>query len=264
MTALKWLLITALTGYGALAGAMYLWQRALMYFPETARISPAAAGLPEAEEVVLRTTDGEDIVAWHQPPAEGKPVILYFHGNAGGLLLRAERFRKLTADGTGLLAISYRGYGGSTGSPSETGLLRDADAAYAFAAARYAPQFIVPFGESLGTAVAIALAADKPVGKVILDAPFTAAVDVAASVYPFVPVRSLMKDQFLSRERILRVRAPVLVLHGELDRVIPIRFAEQLYALIPGRKEFVRFPRGSHVDLDSHGAQEAIRKFLAE
>ncbi|MCC7348679.1 MAG: alpha/beta hydrolase [Variibacter sp.] len=263
MGMLKWTAIILLAGYLVVGAAMYVFQRSLMYFPETARTPPAAAGLA-ADEILLRTHDGETLVAWHRPPADGKPVIVYFHGNAGSLRLRAERFGKLTANGTGLLALSYRGYGGSTGRPSEAGLLADAEAAYAFAAARYPAERIVPFGESLGTGVAIALAAEHPVGKLILDAPFTAAVDLAAAVYPYLPVRLLMKDQFLSRERIGQVRAPVLILHGELDRVIPIRFAERLYDLVQSPKRFVRFPRGTHVDLDSQGAQEAIRAFLAE
>ena len=263
MTTLKWLLIVIVIGYGGLLAAMYFWQRGLMYFPETRRTPPAAAGFADAEELTLDTADGEKIIAWHKPAADGKTFIVYFHGNGGSLRLRADRFRKLTADGTGLLGVSYRGYGGSSGWPSEEGFLKDAEAAYAFAAARYPADRIVAFGESLGTAVAIALAAERPIGKLILDAPYTAAVDVAAVIYPFIPVRYLMKDQFRSHERIGRVQVPVLVLHGELDHIIPIVFAERLFALITGPKEFVRFPRGTHVDLDSHGAQEAIRRFLA-
>ena len=99
---------------------MYVFQRSLMYFPDTRRTPPAQAGLPQAEEVTLTSADGETLVAWHVPPQGQKPLILYFHGNGGSLSLRADRFRKLTADGTGLLALSYRGYGGSSGKPSET------------------------------------------------------------------------------------------------------------------------------------------------
>ena len=262
MNTLKWLAIIVVVGYGGLLAAMYVWQRGLMYFPETAHTPPAAAGFP-AEELRLDTADGEKIIAWYRPPADDKPVIIYFHGNGGSLRQRAERFRKLTADGTGVLGVSYRGYGGSTGWPTEEGIMKDAEAAYAFLAARYPAGRIVAFGESLGTAVAVALAAERPVAKLILDAPYTAAVDVAAAIYPFIPVRLLMKDQFRARERIGRIGVPVLVLHGELDRIIPIAFGEALYAMITSPKEFVRFPRGGHVDLDSHGAQDAVRKFLA-
>ncbi len=263
MVLLRWLLI-AVAGYACLLALMYVFQRKLMYFPDPRRTPPAAAGLPQAEEVRLKTSDGETLVAWHVPPRAGKPVVLYFHGNAGALDLRVGRFKWLTADGSGLVALSYRGYGGSTGRPSEAGLIRDAVAAYAFAVARYEPARLVPWGESLGTAVATALAADHAVGGLVLDAPFTSAADVGAAAYPFAPVRWLIKDSFRSDRRIGKVKAPILILHGERDRVVPIRFGERLFALAPEPKRMVRFPHGNHVDLDDHGAADVVRKFLAE
>src|SRR5262249_52889660 len=149
---------------------------------------PAVAGLPEAQEVVLDTADGERVIVWHVPPRADKPVVLYFHGNGGSLRGRVDRFRALTADGTGLVALSYRGYGGPGGTPTETGLINDALAAYAFTRARYPAERIVLWGESLGTGVAVALAAQQPVGHLILQSPFTSAADVGAHRYWFVPV----------------------------------------------------------------------------
>lgn len=264
MTSLKWLLILVVLLYGGVLALMYVFQRALMYFPDNRRTPPAAAGFPQAEEVTFTTSDGETLVAWHVPPRGDKPVVLYFQGNAGALDLRVGRFQWLTADGTGLVALCYRGYGGSSGKPSEAGLIWDALAAYDFAAARYAYGRIVPWGESLGTAVAIALAAEHRIGGLILDAPFTSAADVGAAVYPFVPVRWLIKDNFRSDLRIAKVSAPLLVLHGERDRVVPLRFGEALFALANEPKRMVRFPNGGHVDLDDHGAAEVVKKFLAE
>jgi fermentation-respiration switch protein FrsA (DUF1100 family) len=263
MATVKWLLIAAFVGYGLLVAFVYVTQRSLMYFPDVRRTSPAAAGLPQAEELVLETSDGERVIAWHVPPRGDKPVILYFHGNGAALRERAMRFAKLVADGTGLIALSYRGYGGSSGRPSEAGLMRDAAAVYEFAIARYPAERLVPFGESLGTGVAVALAAERPVGRLILEAPFTSAVGVGAAVYPFLPVRLLMKDQFRSDERIDKIKVPVLVMHGARDPVVPIAYGERLYGLITARKKFVRFPEGSHSDLDSYGAQAAVREFLA-
>jgi uncharacterized protein len=263
MGALKSLLVFVLFGYVALVGLMYVFQRGLMYFPDPVRTAPAAAGFPEAQEVVLDTADGEKIVTWYRPAQVDKPVIVYFHGNGGALRLRVDRFRTLTADGTGLLAVSYRGYGGSSGRPTEAGIRQDAAAAYAYVAARYPPERIVLFGESLGTGVVIPLAAENPVAGVILDAPFTSAVDIAATVYPFIPVRWLMRDQFRADIYAARVRAPVLILHGERDNVVPIRFGERLFAMLTAPKEMVRFKTGNHVDLDSHGASEAVRRFLS-
>jgi uncharacterized protein len=264
MTALKWILILALVVYGGVLTLMYVFQRALMYFPDAARVTPAQAGLPQAEEITLTSSDGEKLIAWHVAPRGDKPVVIYFQGNAEGLKPRVGRFTWLTADGTGLLALCYRGYGGSTGKPSEDGLIRDTRAAYDFAAAQYPAKRIVLFGESLGTAVAIALAAERDVGGLILDAPFTSAVDVGAAAYPFAPVRWLMKDPFHSDVRIARVKAPVLVLHGEMDGIVPIGFGERLFALANEPKRMVRFPDGGHVNLDDHGAATVIKKFLED
>jgi fermentation-respiration switch protein FrsA (DUF1100 family) len=226
------------------------------------RTPPAQAGLPHAEEVTLKSSDGETLIAWHVAPRGDRPVVLYFHGNAGALNLRVHRFAWVIAEGYGLVGLSYRGYGGSTGKPSEEGLIRDARAAYDFAAARYPAKRLVVWGESLGTAVTVALAAEREVGGVILDAPFTSAADVGAAAYPFAPVRWLMKDSFRSDERIGRITAPLLVLHGERDRIVPIRFAERLFKLAPEPKRMARFPDGNHVDLDDHGAKDVVKEFL--
>jgi fermentation-respiration switch protein FrsA (DUF1100 family) len=260
---MKWIVLLAVAGYAALVLAMYLTQRSLLYFPDPARRAPDTAGVPGAEEVVLPTADGERLFAWYVPPQGDKPIVLYFQGNAGGLDLRADRFRRLVADGTGLLALNYRGYGGSSGSPSEAGLIADAFAAYDFAAARHPPGRIMLWGESLGTAFAVALAAERPVTRVLLESPFTSIADVAAAVYWFAPVRLLIKDAFRSDKRIGNVTAPMLVIHGEDDAVVPIRFAERLYALITAPKRFVRLPGAGHNDHDAHRAAEIARDFFA-
>jgi uncharacterized protein len=263
MTALKWTAVLILCLYLGIGAFLYYAQRSLMYFPETVRTPPAQAGLPEAEEVTLTAADGVDTIAWHVPPRDGKPVILYFHGNGGALRYRVDRFRKLIADGIGLVALEYRGYGGSSGRPSEAGLIADGEAAYAFAAARYPAQQLVLWGESLGTAVAIALAAERPVGRVILEAPFTSAVAVAATHYWYMPVRLLMRDQFRSDERIGKVTAPVLILHGKQDATVPYAMGEALFALTKAQKHIVRFLDGGHEDLDANGALHAVGRFLA-
>jgi uncharacterized protein len=263
MKVLFWLLTLAAGGYVAVAAALYLGQRALLYFPERVRTAPAAAGLPGAEEVVLDTDDGEKVLAWHRPPRDGKPVVLYFHGNGASLRVRAARFAALTSDGTGLVALSYRGFGGSTGAPTEAGLTRDAKAAYRFASERYGSRIVV-WGESLGTALAVAVAAEGPVRGVVLEAPFTSTVDIAAAIYWFMPVRLLMKDRFRSDARIARVTAPVLIMHGGRDATVPIGYGERLFGMITAPKEFVRFPLGGHNDLDAFGAVEAVRAFLGK
>jgi hypothetical protein len=255
--------VLLLVGYVGVATTLYFRQRSLMYFPETVHTAPAAAGFSEASELTLTSADGERIVAWYVPPNGNKPIILYFHGNGGALRYRVDRFKKLIADGIGLLAIEYRGYGGSTGSPSEPGLIADGEAAYAFAWARYPVTQIVLWGESLGTGVAVALAAEKPVGRVILEAPFTSAAAVAANHYWYLPVALLMKDQFHSEQRIGKVTAPLLILHGVKDQVVPYAMGERLFELANQPKHIVRFLDGGHEDLDKNGALIAVGRFLA-
>ena len=176
---------------------------------------------------------------------------------------RVDRFRALIADGNGLVALSYRGYGGSTGRPTEAGLIADAEAAYAFAAARYAAERIALWGESLGSGVAVALGAGHKVGRIVLEGSFTSAADVgAAHAYRFLPVRLLMKDQFRSDLRIARVTAPLLFLHGGRDWVVPIALGERLFMLANEPKQFVRFSNAGHEEVDMYGAQNAVRAFL--
>ncbi len=261
--AMMWLAAVALCLYVGFAALLYFTQRSLMYFPDTSHTTPLQAGLSRGEEVTLTTSDGEHIFAWHVAPGDGKPVILYFHGNGGALRYRVARFDKLISDGIGLVAVEYRGYGGSSGSPSERGLIADAEAGYAFAAARYSVPQIVVWGESLGTGVAVALAAEKPVGRVILEAPFTSAVAVGEKRYWYMPVRLLMKDQFHSDERIAKVTAPLLILHGVKDQTVPFAEGEQLFALANKPKHIVKFLDGGHEDLDNNGALIAVARFLA-
>ncbi|HZD91312.1 MAG TPA: alpha/beta hydrolase [Pseudolabrys sp.] len=263
MTVLEWLLAAAFALYAAVLVLMYVFQHKLMYFPDPNRTAPAAAGLPQAQELRLESIDGERLVAWHIPPRGDRPVMLYLHGNAGALNLRAKRFEWLVAEGDGLVALSYRGFGGSSGRPSEAGLVTDALAAYDFAVRHYPARRIVLWGESLGTAVAVALAAERDVGGVILDAPFTSTADVGAAAYPFAPVRWLIRDSFRADRLIGKVTAPLLVLHGGQDRVVPIHFGERLFALANEPKRMVRFPEGGHINLDDYGAVDVVREFVA-
>src|SRR4051812_41767040 len=233
----KWLIGAALL-YVALLALMYVAQRKLLYFPDTRRIAPASLGVTNAEEVVLDTADGEKVIVWHVAPRDDKPVVIYFQGNGGGLNLRAHRFRRIAADGLGVLALNYRGFGGSSGTPTEAGLLLDAAAVYGFAAERYGAARILVWGESLGPGGAVALAAEHPVARVLLESPFTSTAEVGAAIYPFVPVRWLMKDQFHSDQRVGRISAPVMILHGVGDTVVPIRYGERLYELISAPKSF--------------------------
>ncbi|MFO1111871.1 MAG: alpha/beta fold hydrolase [Bradyrhizobium sp.] len=263
MIVLKWLLIVVGVCYAGGLAALFVLQRSMLFpVPSTERIAPAAAGFPRVEEHVLTTADGEKIVAWHVPARPGRPVVLYFHGNGDYLAGFFPRFHELVADGIGIIAPAFRGYSGSSGAPSEQGLLRDAAAAYGFAIVRYSADRIVAWGFSLGTGVAVALAAEQPVNRLILEAPYSSTADVAASLFWFAPVRMLMRDSFRSDQRIAGVKVPLLVMHGTDDRAIPIRFGERLFALAPGPKRFVEFRGGGHENLGEFGAIETARQFI--
>jgi fermentation-respiration switch protein FrsA (DUF1100 family) len=251
------------TIYALAVVAMAIFQRRFLYFPDRRLTHPAEAGMSGIEELRLTTDDGEMLVAWHFPPREGHPLILYFHGNGGALVDRVPRFRMFAASGYGLLAISYRGYGGSTGTPTQTGLMRDGEAAYREARARgYDGDRIVLMGESLGTGVATALAATHEAAALVLDSPYSSAVDVAAAHYGVLPVRWLMFDQFRSDLAIRNVPIPILIVHGDEDRVIPIRLATRLFELANEPKMFIKVSGGGHLVLGSAEVFGRVREWI--
>jgi len=264
-------LVALVIGVAALAylvalGALYSQQRHYLFPLDPTRADPAVAGIPGLTETTIRTEDGETLVAWVLPPQEGKPVLLYFHGQSGNLARpgRLDRYKALAADGEGLFIVSYRGYGGSTGAPSEEGLRADARAAYKAAAERFGSDRLVAYGESLGTGVAVGLAAEVPVKGLILEAPYVSTAEVGAERYPWAPVKLLMRDQFRSDELIGKVRAPILILHGVKDHIIPYAQGVTLFNLAPGPKRLVSFPDGDHVDLPDHGSIPQVAMFLRD
>ena len=265
--ALRWglrLLTLCVAGYCVALLVLVLWQRKMMYFPAPSRGTAEAWGLAQARTLDLVTPDHQHIVAWYQPAQDGRRVYLYFHGNGGNLSDRALLFREMVADGSGLLAIDYRGYGGSSGTPSEAGLLIDGETAYArLAAEGYAPTRIVLIGESLGSAVAVAVAAKHPEHALVLDSAFSSASDVAASRYAMFPVRMLMIDSFESWKRIAPVSAPKLFLQGAEDSVIPLASARKLYDHAKQPKTFRLLPDLGHVVLLAPGVFGKVKDWLA-
>lgn len=237
-------------------------QRELMYFPDPARVSPQTLGL-DVEEIELAAPDGAVVLAWYGKPQPEKPVILYFHGNAGSLATRAERIRKYTARGYGVFMMTYRGFGGSTGTPSEAANVSDAQRAYdRLRALGIGSDHIVLYGESLGSGVAVQVAAAKPVRGLILDAPYTSMLDMARLHYPLLPSDFFLTDTYHSDRFIGRVAAPVLIVHGEMDDVIPVAMGRRLFDLAASPKEIVTLPGAGHSDHHLFGSYEAIYAWL--
>ncbi|MGY3581782.1 alpha/beta hydrolase [Bradyrhizobium sp. USDA 4350] len=246
--------------FGLLTEALQEIERSLLYQRTASRIA-APTVHPAAEEMVIATSDGEQLAAIHVPPAKGRPLVLYFHGNGQSLTSRTGRFRNLIAEGFGILAPSYRGYAGSTGQPNENGLYLDAHAAYDAAARLYGADRVVAWGYSLGTGVAVQLASERPLARLVLEAPFTSVPEVGSSMFPFLPIGALMSEQFCSRRRIASIGCPVLILHGRNDGIVPVSQGEALYGLAAEPKRLLLFD-GGHMDLDRHGALDAAVEFI--
>lgn len=259
------LLVAGAICYVSVLVLLYVFQRSLIYYPNLYNPHLDAYRLPEMREVTVETADGLSLRAWWAPPPRaGAPVVLYLHGNAGGLGARAGKVRPFIDRGFGVLLLAWRGFSANPGSPTEHGLYEDGRAAMRFLdAAGVPPGQRALYGESLGSGVAVQLAVESRVGAVVLEAAFSSMVDAASAHYPIFPVSWLVKDRFDSAAKIGAVQAPVLVLHGERDRVVPARLGRKLFAAARDPKEARYYPDGSHADLHDHGAGVAAADFIA-
>lgn len=227
---------------------MFVLQRQLQYRPDTTALDPARAAQLGFTQQSLTTPDGQTLVAWWAPPQDPSvPVILYLHGNGANLAARAERLAALHRDGAGVLALSWRGYGGSTGAPDEAGLHVDARAAWQ-ALKQRAPQHpTLIYGESLGSTVAVMLAAEVQPDALVLDSAFDSALAVAQGAYPWLPVSWLLKDTYRADLAAPRVRAPVLQVHCRDDPVTPLAHAQALGRLFPAAEPLLLVEDRCHV-----------------
>ena len=233
--------------YGVAVAVLYANQRRMLFLATPDRVTPAEAGLNDFQEVVLHTPDGERLLAWWRPPPPGAGAVIYFHGNAGSLAQRKDRYRDVAGAGLGVLATTYRGYAGSTGSPSEAALIADAKLALDWLREQAPGAPVVAVGESLGSGVAVALAAERELAGVLLDSPYASIERTMAYHYPWVPVRYLARDRFDSEKRIRQVSEPVFIVHCDRDATIPIAEARRLYARAHEPKSFVRVRGCAHV-----------------
>jgi uncharacterized protein len=259
----KWTLIGLVLAYSLLLVGMYMGQRRLLYFPDPARTAPAAVGLRGVVERVIETPDGQKIIAWYSAAKPGQPTLLFFHGNGGSLVGRSQLLAKYIARGRGVFIMSYRGFSGSTGSPTEASNVADAKLAFdTLVKDGVMPTDIILYGESLGTGVAIQVGLDKPAAGIILDSPYTAVVDRAAELYPWLPVYLLALDRYESRRHIATLRLPLLIVHGELDAVVPVAMGRKLYALAAAPKQLVTLPGAGHNNHDLFGSFQAIDTWI--
>ena len=259
------LLIVIGSAAGFVVRQMSFIDQQMIYFPErTLNATPADVGL-DYEDVFLTASDGVKVHGWHVP-GELRTTLLWFHGNAGNISHRLDNAQRLVRRfGLDIILVDYRGYGLSDGTPDEAGLYLDGLAMYQAALdAGFASGQVVVFGRSIGAAVALDVAVKRPVGALVLESPFLSLPELARRHYPFVPA-ALVRTQFDSRRKIARVSAPMLVLHGDRDDIVPIAHGRTLFDLAPEPKRFHTIHGAGHNDTYDVGGDdywEAWRVFL--
>jgi uncharacterized protein len=242
------ILLILFGAYLSVSAAMYFAQDRLLYNSSGENLSPQQQGLRDVEVIKLKTPDGEVLQAWFHQPALNMPTILFFHGKGGNISNRSDRFAYYVSKGYGVMFPEYRGFGLSTGKPSEVGFRIDSETAYVWLNSKgISPDKILIAGESLGTGVAVMLAAHRPAKALSLEAPYSSIADVAADRYWWLPVRFLIKDDFNAMAEIRKVKIPVLMQHGTNDKTIPIKFGQTLFSAANQPKTFFKIEGGTHL-----------------
>lgn len=259
----KKLFLAAVMIYVASTVAIYALQRQLIFIPSENHVLPEDIGLAEVDEIILFMATNLRLYSWYGHAKDDQPTILFFHGNAGNVSNRADRFRHFMAKGYGVFILGYPGYGGSDGSPSETSFLNASQIAYDYLGKQgIGPNDIVIYGESLGTGVAVQLAATVRSRALILEAPMSSVRDIAQSQFPYLPISILLKDQFLSIDYIDQIRMPLLIIHGDSDKIIPISSGRMLFEKAIEPKEFQSIKGAGHNNLDRYVVTEIVQAFL--
>ena len=262
VTLLKFLGVGALL-YLATLMFLYFMQRSMIYHPDSTRPEPAAWNAPDMSAVTLQTDDELSLLAWWKPPGDGRPTIVFFHGNGGHIGHRGGKVRGFLERGYGVLLVGWRGYGGNEGKPTEAGLYADGYAALRFLDQQgIGKQKIVLYGESLGTGVAVELASRGAGHVLVLEAPFTSLAQAAADRFPLFPVRWLIRDRFDSQSKIGKVTAPILIIHGEADVVLPVSLGRALLEKANEPKKGVFIQKAGHNNLYEFGAGDIVLAFL--
>lgn len=244
---------------------MYFAQRKLLYHPESAKPILSDYALSDGSDTVhVPSHDGLLLYSWYRKPKDtNKPLIVYFHGNAGDIGERANKLRLFRDHGYGFLICSYRYNAGNNGKPSEEALIRDGQAVINWAKSKgHDIDDIILYGESLGSGIAVSLGQNNLVKAIVLEGPYSSVLDVAADRYKFLPVNMLIKDEFASHKYIGNLIQPILIVHGGDDKTIPVKFAKKLHASTNGQAELRIIEQAGHADLYDHGAGEIVTKFV--
>jgi hypothetical protein len=247
-----------------LVGLLWAFQRRLVYLPDDGPVPAAADAVPGGRDVRLTTADGLTLGAWFVPgPTADAPAVLVANGNGGHRGLRAPLARALSGAGLGVLLFDYRGYGGNPGDPSEEGLALDVRAArsWLLEEARVPADRLLYYGESLGCAVVTGLAVEHPPAGLLLRSPFTDLAAVGSELYPFLPVRLLLRDRFPVAEQVARLAVPTTVVLGTADTLVPPAQSRSVADAAAGLHRLVEVPGAGHNDavlLDGAALVDAV------
>ncbi|NBX52610.1 MAG: alpha/beta hydrolase [Proteobacteria bacterium] len=256
----KTLLIKLALFYAIVVLLMMVFQRNFLYYPFGKILV-----IPEDfQEVILKTSDEVEVYAWYKKPLEGQKTILYFHGNAGNLAGRTDRMIKF-ANQYGVLAISYRGYAKSKGSPSQDGFFADANSALGFLnSQQISTKQIILFGESIGSGVATKLASENEFAGLILEAPFTSIESVAKKIYWFLPVSLILRDHFDSAKLAPKINTPVLIIHAKGDKIVPFSEGQKLFELFNSPKKLIALDGDFHIAVSPDFLIKSIKEFMSD
>lgn len=261
MSWLGGLVVLAVSGWGLAVLALVLFQRPLIYRPDEAAATPSEAGTPWLREV---RQDGR-LLGWWVPPRTSEGLVLaVFYGNRGTLARMAAKTAAWHHWGFGLFLVAYRGYDGNPGKPSEAGLEQDGRAALDWLAGQGFPaDRLVLYGESLGASPALRLASGQGGRALILEAPFSSLIELAAERHPWAPVRWLLRHRHDNRPHIAGLSLPILILHGDADRTTPVEHSRRLAALAGPNCRLAVIPGAGHLDLHDKGATPVMTAFLS-
>lgn len=263
-------LCTFIVFYLTLVGFFFFFQRDIQYSPRGRVYEISRYDLPNFTEKTIIAEDDAKLLGWYSPPAPNQKIILYFHGKGGNLADRAHKFKSFAKNGFGVLAITYRGYPGSgSDQTTENGLLLDAKAALKFLLdLGYKSNDIIFFGESLGSGVALELAAMLPQStkpfSIVLESPFSSIASVAKNKYWFLPVDLILHDTFDSESFVKSISAPILILHGTNDKIVPYSEGQKLFAAINSQKKFVTVQNAGHLNFGDEFLIVEMIKFFNE
>ena len=246
----------------ALLVVAWALQRRLIYFPASGPVPAVGELLPGGEEVSFDTEDGLRLRGWFVAGQAGGATVLVFNGNGGNRSARAPLAAALARAGISVLLFDYRGYGGNPGQPTENGLAADARAAHSYLLSRpdVRAGSIVYFGESLGAAVALGLAVERPPAALVLRSPFTSLADVGARHYPYLPVGVLLKDRYDSIGRVGSITCPLVVVAGAADTLVPAEQSRRLYDAAAEPKRYVEIPGAGHNDWQLQAGDRLVRE----